>query len=72
MVRFRTVAVGDFERVEFFEHAPDIPVEVFAHREGGAEVLPETQDEEYGRFGWFIDPEGNKIELWQPAAPRRS
>lgn len=35
-------------------------------REGGAEVLPERQDEEYGRFGWFLDPEGNKVELWEP------
>jgi len=22
---------------------------------------------EDGRFGWFVDPEGNKIELWEPA-----
>lgn len=36
--------------------------------EGGAEVMKETQEEEYGRFGWFIDPEGTKIELWQPPA----
>jgi len=21
---------------------------------------------EYGRFGWFIDPDGNKVELWEP------
>ncbi|WP_224488694.1 VOC family protein [Robertkochia flava] len=25
---------------------------------------PETYD--YGKFAWIIDPEGNKIELWQP------
>ena len=35
-------------------------------REGGAEVLSEIQEFEYGRFGWFIDPEGNKVELWEP------
>ena len=23
-------------------------------------------DGEYGKFGWIIDPEGNKIELWEP------
>jgi hypothetical protein len=23
-------------------------------------------DMEYGRFGWFFDPEGNKVELWEP------
>jgi predicted enzyme related to lactoylglutathione lyase len=28
----------------------------------------ETQDmERVGRFGWVTDPEGNRIELWQPA-----
>ena len=24
------------------------------------------QDEEYGRFAWIMDPEGNKVELWEP------
>lgn len=33
--------------------------------EGGAEVMPEIERSEYGVFGWFIDPAGNKIELWQ-------
>ena len=37
--------------------------------EGGAEVVGEIMEESYGRFGWFVDPEGNKVELWQPAAP---
>ena len=36
-------------------------------REGGAEVMSEGEESEFGRFGWFIDPEGNKVELWQPA-----
>lgn len=36
--------------------------------EGGAEVLPEREDGEFGRFGWFLDPDGNKVELWQPPA----
>ena len=28
----------------------------------------ETQDMEgVGRFGWVTDPEGNRVELWQPA-----
>lgn len=34
--------------------------------EGGAEVVEEIEETEYGRFGWFIDPEGNKVELWEP------
>ncbi|WP_329042871.1 VOC family protein [Streptomyces sp. NBC_00178] len=37
-------------------------------RAGGADVAQETQDMEgVGRFGWVTDPEGNRIELWQPA-----
>jgi len=34
----------------------------------GADVAEETQEMEgVGRFGWVTDPEGNRIELWQPA-----
>jgi len=35
-------------------------------KEGGAELVGEPDDGEYGKFGWFIDPDGNKVELWQP------
>jgi predicted enzyme related to lactoylglutathione lyase len=37
-------------------------------RAKGADVAEETQEMEgVGRFGWVTDPEGNRIELWQPA-----
>ena len=37
-------------------------------RERGADVAEEVQEMEgVGRFGWVTDPEGNRIELWQPA-----
>jgi catechol 2,3-dioxygenase-like lactoylglutathione lyase family enzyme len=37
-------------------------------RAKGADVAKETQDMEgVGRFGWVTDPEGNRVELWQPA-----
>ena len=37
-------------------------------RSKGADVADETQDMEgVGRFGWVTDPEGNRVELWQPA-----
>jgi predicted enzyme related to lactoylglutathione lyase len=37
-------------------------------RAKGANVADETQDmEEVGRFGWVTDPDGNRVELWQPA-----
>lgn len=37
-------------------------------REGGAQVVGEVEELEYGKFGWFIDPDGNKVELWEPPA----
>ena len=35
-------------------------------RDEGCNVLEKTDDSEYGKFGWVMDPEGNKVELWQP------
>lgn len=32
----------------------------------GAELAGEVQSFDYGRFGWFVDPDGNKVELWEP------
>lgn len=32
----------------------------------GVQVVGEMQEESYGKFGWIMDPEGNKIELWEP------
>ena len=39
--------------------------------EGGAEIVGEIADEPYGRFGWFLDPEGNKVELWEPKEEKK-
>lgn len=33
----------------------------------GVTVVGDPIDESYGKFGWILDPEGNKIELWQPS-----
>lgn len=35
-------------------------------RAGGAEIVGDIETCENGRFGWFMDPEGNKVELWEP------
>ena len=32
----------------------------------GVRIDEHRQDEAYGRFAWVYDPEGNKIELWEP------
>jgi predicted enzyme related to lactoylglutathione lyase len=35
-------------------------------RAAGVEVDDKTSEDENGRFGWAVDPEGNRFELWQP------
>jgi len=35
-------------------------------RAEGIHVFDETEDGDYGKFGWILDLEGNKIELWEP------
>ncbi|MBR7801117.1 VOC family protein [Undibacterium fentianense] len=37
-------------------------------KEEGCQVLDNMDESEYGKFAWVIDPEGNKIELWEPPA----
>ncbi len=34
----------------------------------GVTVDPKVTDDFNGKFGWVVDPEGNKIELWEPEA----
>lgn len=38
-------------------------------RAAGAAVEDRVTDDESGRFGWLLDPEGTRIELWQPRRP---
>jgi len=35
-------------------------------KEEGVEIVGEMQEYSYGKFGWIMDPDGNKIELWEP------
>ncbi|HYM95271.1 MAG TPA: VOC family protein [Chitinophagaceae bacterium] len=35
-------------------------------KEEGVEIVGEILEGEYGKFGWIMDPEENKIELWEP------
>lgn len=35
-------------------------------KEEGVTIVGEPMDESYGKFGWILDPEGHKIELWEP------
>lgn len=35
-------------------------------KEEGVTIVGDMETYEYGKFGWILDPEGNKIELWEP------
>lgn len=35
-------------------------------RDEGCQVMEKVEQSEFGIFGWVMDPEGNKVELWQP------
>jgi predicted enzyme related to lactoylglutathione lyase len=46
----------------------DLDAVLAALRAEGVTVEDKREDGEFGRFGWVMDPEGNRIELWQPPA----
>jgi len=35
-------------------------------RAAGVQVDEKVEESEYGKFGWAMDPDGNRFELWQP------
>jgi predicted enzyme related to lactoylglutathione lyase len=35
-------------------------------REGGVQLVGEPESHENGKFAWILDPDGNKLELWEP------
>jgi predicted enzyme related to lactoylglutathione lyase len=37
-------------------------------RTEGCNVLEKIDESEYGKFAWVLDPDGNKVELWEPPA----
>jgi predicted enzyme related to lactoylglutathione lyase len=44
----------------------DLQALVKALKEEGCNVLEKIDESEFGKFGWVMDPEGNKVELWEP------
>jgi predicted enzyme related to lactoylglutathione lyase len=46
----------------------DLELVLAALRTEGCAVDERTETSEYGKFGWVMDPEGNRLELWQPPA----
>ena len=46
----------------------DLDALIAALRQEGCQVDDKTDSSEFGKFGWVTDPEGNRIELWEPPA----
>ena len=44
----------------------DLHALVTALKAEGCSVLDKIDESEFGKFAWVMDPEGNKVELWQP------
>ncbi len=44
----------------------DLHALLAALRSEGCQVEDKVDESEYGKFGWVLDPDGNKLELWQP------
>ncbi len=45
---------------------PDLHGLVQVLKEEGCNVLDKIEESEFGKFAWVMDPDGNKVELWQP------
>ena len=41
-------------------------------RAAGVQVDERVEEHDYGKFGWIMDPDGNRIELWEPKQPDAS
>ena len=37
-------------------------------KRNGVEILKGPESDENGKFAWVLDPDGNKVELWEPMA----
>jgi predicted enzyme related to lactoylglutathione lyase len=44
----------------------DLDALLAALKAEGVTIDPKREDADYGRFAWIVDPDGNRIELWEP------
>jgi predicted enzyme related to lactoylglutathione lyase len=44
----------------------DLDSVLAALREEGCDVDDKTDESDFGKFGWVMDPDGNRVELWEP------
>ena len=50
----------------------DLDALLAALEKEGVKIDPKVDDSEYGKFAWIYDPDGNKIELWEPPASEQA
>ena len=48
----------------------DLESLIAALRSEGVEVVGDIEQHENGKFAWILDPEGRKVELWEPVPSR--
>ena len=58
---------GDEQQLMVNFRVRDLDAMLEQLRAAGVEVDDNVHKMEYGRFGWAVDPEGNRFELWEPA-----
>lgn len=44
----------------------DLDALLMALRNEGCDVVGDPESSAFGKFGWVLDPDGNKVELWEP------
>ena len=59
---------GEGKQQAMFNLRVDVLDEVLERLKAAGVAVGPIQDEGYGLFSWFRDPEGNRVELWEPAA----
>jgi len=58
---------GPSKKDFMFNYRVENLVELLAAlKEEGVTVIDKVEEFEYGKFGWILDLDGNKIELWEP------
>lgn len=58
---------GPSEKEYMFNYRVENLEELLAELEKeGVQIVGKVEEYEYGKFGWIMDPEGRKIELWEP------
>ena len=50
----------------------DLDALLEALKNEGVQIDPHREDYDYGRFAWIMDPDGNRIELWEPPKEKQS